>query len=217
MIVRTMWGPRLRRAAVLLAVLAGSQLGHALVYLVRYGMASAQVQSAGVHAYFPVFTGALSAILGGALMASLLLLATARSLGPGPAGRRLRTTASFADLLPVLFTAQLVLFVGQETIESWVAGGHVPSVVEQLVWGSLGQLPAAALAAAILAWLLARLEVAWSVIAAAAANPLDQPLTPAVARAPRPEPAPVARLASAFPAAFRKRGPPSLLGTTAVS
>ena len=213
-----MWGSRLQRVALVLVVLAGSQLGHALSYFVRFGMAAGAAQSTGVHAYFPAVTGVLSAVVGGLLMAGLLLVAAARSVRSVRSGLRpQRATVRFSDLLPLLFTAQLVLFVGQETMESWAAGVHVPSVIEQLIWGTIGQLPAAVIAAAVLAWLLARLEAAWTVLVDAVVSLLDEHATPAFERAGRPEPAPTLRLASAFPAAFRKRGPPHLHAEIPVS
>jgi len=43
------------------------------------------------------------------------------------------------------------------------------------------------------------------------AGAVPQPLTPALAPVRRPEPPCSLALASAFPAAFRKRGPPVLL------
>jgi hypothetical protein len=204
-------GPRLRIVAVLSVILAGSQLGHAVAYYARYGVAAGARQSAGVHAYFPTLTGSLSALVGGALMAGLVLVAAARSLRLTPPGHRRRATARFVDLLPMLFLAQLVLFMGQETIEAWVAGGHVPSAPEQLFWGALGQLPAAAIAAAVLAWLLTRLEAAWTAIVGALARLLDEPAPPLSPPAVRTAPAGWRRLSSEFPSAFRKRGPPAAL------
>ncbi len=202
-------GFRLRAAAVLLAVLAGSQLGHAIVYYARFGLDAGARQSTGVHSYFPALAGGLSAALGVLLMASLLVVAAARAMEPVPAGCRRRTTLRFFDLLPALFAAQLLVFAGQETIESLAAGGgHLPSMVELLFWGALGQLPAAAIAAAIVAWLLTGLEAAWTALLEGVWRLLNEPPPPALQRAALPEPAAALRLASAFPSAFRKRGPP---------
>ncbi|TMC13313.1 MAG: hypothetical protein E6J41_00755 [Chloroflexi bacterium] len=209
MIEGIVWGTRLRRAAVALAILAGSQLGHAIVYYARFGAGAAGRQATGVHAYFPALTGALSAALGGTALAVLLAVAAARSLAPGPAARRIRPTARFFDLLPALFAAQVLVFAGQETIESLAAGAPVPSVGELLFWAALGQLPAAAVAAAALTWLLARLESVWTALVDGVARLLGEPWTPAPARPLGLQPAPALRLASAFPAAFHKRGPPS--------
>jgi hypothetical protein len=217
MIVGVMRGSRLRAVAVLLAILAGSQLGHAIVYLARYGLDAGRLQSTGVHSYLPALAGVLSGVLGVLLMTSLLVVAAARALEPAHAGWRRRATLRFFDLLPALFAAQLLVFVVQETIEGLAAGGgHLPSVVEVLFWGTLGQLPAAAVAAAAVAWLLARLEAAWTVLVGGVARLIHEP-APALQRAIRPEPAPARRLASTFPSAFRKRGPPALLDPVVAS
>jgi hypothetical protein len=130
-------------------------------------------------------------------------------VGPAPPGWRRRSTARFAELLPVLFTAQLIVFAGQETIESLAAGGgHLPSVVELLFWGAFGQLPSAAIAAVALTWLLVRLEAAWTVLLTGPARLLPQPGALSERAAPR-APAPARLLTSTFPSAFRKRGPPA--------
>jgi hypothetical protein len=209
MIGGVVWGSRRRLIAVPAAVLAGSQLGHAFAYYARFGLEATSRQSEGVHAYLPTLAGVVSAGIGGLLMTSLLVIAAARCLGPQRAGWRRRATLRFSDLLPALFVAQLLVFSGQETVESLAAGGgHLPSVLELLFWGALGQLPAAAIAAGVLAWLLSRLEAAWTVLLDGAARLLQDPFTPAIAGPPRPAPAANLRLASAFPSAFRKRGPP---------
>jgi hypothetical protein len=192
----------------MLAILAGSQLGHAIVYGARYGAGAGSAQATGAHSYLPALATGLSAVVGLAVMAALLVAAAARSLAPGPAIRRMRATTRFFDLLPALFAAQVLLFMGQETIESLAAGGHLPSLVELVVWGTFGQLPAAAIASVALSWLLARVESAWTTLVAGVARLLGEPSTPAPERPAPPEPVPALRLATAFPAAFRKRGPP---------
>jgi hypothetical protein len=203
------WGSRLRRTAVALAVLAGSQLGHAIVYYARFGAAAGGRQAAGVHGYFPALTGGLSAAIGGLAMVCLLVLAAARATRTGPAIYRSRATVRFLDALPALFATQLLVFVGQEVIEGLASSpAHLPSLVELLVWGAFGQLPAAAVAAALLTWLLMRVDAAWSALVDGTARLLHEHFTPAFERPLRPEPALALRLASAFPSALRKRGPP---------
>lgn len=183
MIDGAVWGTRLRRGAVLLATLAGSQLGHAIVYWVRFGSNADSVQATGAHAYFPALAGGLSAVLGLGVMACLLLVAAARSLAPAPVIRRVRATIRFFDLLPALFAAQVLLFMGQETIESLATSGHLPSLVELLVWGTFGQLPAASLASVALTWLLARLELVLCELRYSLGRPvLDMPLLLVAAR-----------------------------------
>lgn len=204
-----MWGSRLRVIVALFAILAGSQLGHAIVYYTRFGLGAGNRQSAGVHSYFPALAGGLSAALGILLMTGLLVIAAARSLGPVPVGCRRRATLRFFDLLSALFVVQLLVFAGQETIEGLAAGGrHLPSVIELLFWGSLGQLPAAAITAAVITWLFTRLEEAWTILLDGAARMLHEHSTPALERASRPDPTAALRLASAFPSAFCNRGPP---------
>jgi hypothetical protein len=210
MILDIVWGSKLRFVAVPVAILAGSQLGHAIAYYARFGLEAGGRQSqAGVHSYLPTLVGVLSGALGVLLMTGLLLVAAARSLGPQQVGHRRRATLRFSDLLPALFAAQLVVFAGQETIESIAAGGgHLPSAIELLFWGTLGQLPAAAIAAGVLAWLLTRVEAAWTVLLQGAAAALGGPATPTIVALLGPAPAAALRLASACPSAFRKRGPP---------
>jgi hypothetical protein len=211
-------GDRLRPIAGAAAALAASQLGHALVYYARFGPGASSGQSAGVHAYFPTLVALLSAGLGGVLMAGLVLAAATRSLGLGPVGLRARPTVRFGDLLPALFAVQLVVFMGQEAVEALAAGGPVPSVVELLFWGALGQLPAAVVGAAVLRWLLTRLEAVWAAFLAGAERLVDRPAAPALdAARPAPGAGSLRLLASAFPAAFRKRGPPLLLTSPAAS
>ena len=61
---------------------------------------------------------------------------------------------------------QMVVFVGQEVAETLLAHESVPSVLELLLYGTAGQLPAAALGAVVIRWLSARLESAWTVLVA---------------------------------------------------
>jgi hypothetical protein len=201
------WG-FLRRLAVVLAVLAGSQLGHALTYFARFGVDGARYQSAGAHGYFPLLTAGLGGALGVALMTGLAVVAAARCTLLAPAGYRTRGTVRYLDVLAPAFAAQLVVFAGQESIEALAAGHAVPSVGELLLWGALGQLPAAVVAAIVIAWLLTRLEAAWEALVEGTSRLLVQPATPVFEPAARPEADARRRLGSAFPSAFRRRGPP---------
>jgi hypothetical protein len=212
----TVWGPRLRRGALAVAVVGGSQLGHALVYLARYGVSAGAHQSSGAHAYFPVLTAVLSGAVGGVLTVALLLLAAAHTM-PRPALWRRRPTVRYADLLPLLFLAQLAVFMGQEVLEALASGASVPSAIELLFWGTLGQLPAAALVTAVACWLLARIDAAWAALLVAAAEVAQVAAFVGLQCSPAVAPAADRLLASAFPAAFRKRGPPLPSSATAVS
>ncbi|HXM56619.1 MAG TPA: hypothetical protein VOB72_14580 [Candidatus Dormibacteraeota bacterium] len=203
---------KLRRLSLFVTVIAGSQLGHAITYAVRFGAVdAASRQAAGLHAYYPVLSGALSGVVGGALMACMIVLAAARVLRGASPGLRPRRSVGVGDVLPALFTAQLVLFVAQETVECMVGGRAIPSPVEELLWAVLGQLPAALLAAIVVSWLSARMEAAWAVLVAAVVPLLPDHLRAAriVGRVPAAPSSPA--LASTFLRAVPKRGPPALL------
>jgi hypothetical protein len=202
------WGTWLRRALVLFAIVAGSQLGHWLVYTARYGSDAGWIQSTGVHGYFPALTAGLGAVLGGVLMAGLLLAAAARWMVPVPTGFRRRGTVRFLDVVAAAFVVQLVLFVGQENIEALAAGHAASPLSEQLLWGAFGQLPAAAVAAAAITWLLTRLEAAWTAVARGVPRLLPEPSPPVDVRPVRSGAGGRRHLDSAAPSAFRKRGPP---------
>jgi hypothetical protein len=192
----------------------GSQAGHLLAYQLRFGAAAQQVQSAGAHSYFPLLAKTALGIVAVALLAGLLLVGLARILG----GRRIETASrpSYIGLLARLFTIQLALFGIQEVVEATVAGASTGSAADLLLWGTLGQLPIAAVAALALGWLSIHVESAVGAIreaigAAAVVTPL---------------PAPVAILANAAPdrallmpcvagSSLAKRGPPSSIRVTA--
>jgi hypothetical protein len=139
--------------------LVASQAGHMLVYAVVYGPAAGQVQSTGAHGYFPavVKTGfGLTAVF---LLLALAAVGLARVL----AGRRVQTAPapSFVRLVAMLFCLQLTFFVVQESIEM-AAGAPGASAAALLLWGSLGQLPVAVLAALALRWIAVRVAPAIS-------------------------------------------------------
>lgn len=198
----------LRRTVLLIIAVAGSQLGHAVAYFLKYGLGAASTETTGVHTYFPALSATLGALVGGALMATFILLAAVRLVDGVPLGCRRQRTARAFDILPTLFVAQLAIFVGQEMIETLVAGGPIPSVIELLFWGAIGQLPAALLSAFVLSWLSARIEAAWTCLVAAAARIIPGPALPAREPTQGPEPVLSLALAATFPPAFLKRGPP---------
>ena len=148
------------RVAVLIGLaLAGAQAGHLIAYQVRFGAAAQQLQSSGAHAYFPAEVKTALGLAALALLASLLLIAVARTAARGV---RVRTveSPSYLSLLATLFTVQLAFFVAQEVAESAVAGVSIDSAATLILWGTIGQLPAAALLAAALRWLWSRVEEA---------------------------------------------------------
>lgn len=144
-------------APVGVAVL-GSQAGHLLAYEVRFGSAAQQLQSSGAHTYFPGLVRTTLGVVAALLLAGMFAIGLARVLS----GRPIRGSSSphYLRLVAVLYTVQLAWFAGQEVSESLIAGTSVDSVANFLLWGTLGQLPVAVVAAAGLRWLMARLECA---------------------------------------------------------
>lgn len=142
---------------VLTLGLLGSQAGHLLAYQARFGAAAQQLQSTGAHAYFPglvkTFIGAAAVLV----LAGLFLIGLARVLSrrraplDGSAPSLLRLTAA-------LFTIQLAVFAVQEAVEATLGGAPATSATSLLLWGALGQLPIAALAALALRWFLLRFD-----------------------------------------------------------
>ncbi len=182
-----------------------SQAGHVVAYELRYGTAAQQVQSSGSHAYFPATakTGlgaAAAVILIGLLAVGFARLAAGRPIRHEPA-------PSFLRLLGLLYTYQLTCFVLQETAEAAVGGIPPSSATTLLLWGTLGQLPVAMVAALALRWLVARLRPALA--------QLLVPLGAAYQRfvwAVSPRAFPLATVvdvsSDGITAAFNRRGPP---------
>jgi hypothetical protein len=148
------------RAALSVAglAIAGSQAGHLLAYTLRFGAAAASLQSSGAHAYFPSIVKPALGIAAMALLGVLLAVGLARAV----AGRRLEhePAPSFLRLLAVLYTVQLGCFAAQETAEAALNGASPSSASVLILWGTIGQLPVAVVAAIALRWLLVRLPPA---------------------------------------------------------
>ena len=163
----------IKRAWIVLGVgVLAAQAGHLLAYQVRLGAAAQQVQSSGVHTYFP---GAVRTSLGlaaGLALAGLFIVGLARILSRRPI--RPGSAPHYLRLVAALFTIQLLFFAAQEVGEALVAGMPGISVAQLLLWGSLGQLPIALVAAAGLRWLLARFEPAVAQIRIALASAPQQ-------------------------------------------
>jgi hypothetical protein len=196
--------------AVLGVAMLGSQAGHLLAYQVRFGAAATQMQSSGAHAYFPGVVRTSLGVIAALLLAGLFVVGLARTLS----GRSIRpgSAPNLLRLVAVLYTLQLAWFAGQEAGEELLAGLPVDSVAHLLLWGTLGQLPVAVIAAVSLRWLLARFESAVTEIRVA------------LAALPKPNLPPIAIAASvwvhgnralalrpAASASVAKRGPPSAL------
>lgn len=161
---------------MVVAVLS-SQAGHLLAYAVRFGSAAAQVQSTGPHTYFAILAKTSLGMVAAALLGSLFLVGLARIL----TSRQVRTGSapSYIALVAALFTIQLVCFAGQEVAEAALAGAPTGTAAHLLLWGTLGQLPVAAVAALAVRWLAARVEAAVDDIRGAMAQPFDGPPVPA--------------------------------------
>ena len=208
----------IRRRAALAAIglgVVGSQAGHLLAYQVRFGAAAQHVQSTGAHSYFPLVARTSLGLAAAALLAGVFLVALARVL----TGRRVRTDPqpSYVGLLAAMFTIQLVLFSVQEVVEAMVAGSSAGSAPQLLLWGTLGQLPVAAIAALALRWLAARVEAAVAgvrEILTAALRVAPMPASLAVPVYTAPDRALLmSRVACSQPS---RRGPPSSMRLSAV-
>jgi hypothetical protein len=158
-----------RVVGVLVLALVGSQVGHLLVYELEFGRLAPTVESTGPHAYFPALAGTAVALCGLALlMAALLLGATKLVVAKSMRQRVVRQP--LLDLLPALFTLQLAIFIGQETIEALAAGAPVqPDLV---LLGASGQLPVAAVVAVAISLVSARVESALRSLRLMVARPL---------------------------------------------
>jgi hypothetical protein len=194
--------------AVLGLGLLGSQAGHLLAFQVRFGAAAQQIQSSGAHAYFPLVAKTALGAAAAALIGALLVVGLARILS----GRHIKSVSepSYVSLLAVLFSIQLAAFVAQEVAEAIIAGNMVASSAPDLMlWGTLGQLPIAAIAAIAFRWLSARVEAAVGVIrdvsGATAPLRLTAPV-PIPVYAPSDQALLMSRVARSH---LAKRGPPS--------
>jgi hypothetical protein len=193
--------------AVGVSVLA-AQAGHLIAYQLHFGAAAQQIQSTGAHLYLP---GLVRTSLG---IAAVLILSAAFVVGLARIlrGRSIRhdSTPPLLRLFAAMFTIQLAWFAGQEVVEALVAGTPTASVADLLLWGTLGQLPVAVVAAAGLRWLLARFEAAITEIRIGLATVPTPLFSPALAMPilRDTERAPI--LKSVASASLAKRGPPSL-------
>ncbi|HEX7137854.1 MAG TPA: hypothetical protein VF219_08410, partial [Vicinamibacterales bacterium] len=119
--------------------------------------AAEQIQSAGVHAYFPTLVKTAFGLCAAFVLLALVATGVARLL----AGRRLRNVPgpSLLRVVALLFCLQLTCYVVQETIEM-AAGAPAASAPALLLWGTVGQLPAAAVAALVMRWFMVRVAPA---------------------------------------------------------
>jgi hypothetical protein len=201
-------------AAALLGLLL-SQPGHALTYLLRYGNQGLALQTQGVHGYFPTLMRLSWVLVGLLVVTSLFVISAGRlALGSALARRRLPGVGP-GGLFLVLAIVQLNVYFAQEALEARAVGHalDLPGYLGILGWGLLGQLPLGGLAAFSLSWLSSPLETAIAVLRSpfTIARGLSSNFAPALAPVAWPRPPYAPRLATTYPPAFRKRGPPAQL------
>lgn len=187
----------------------GSQAGHLVAYQLRFGASAQQMQASGAHAYYPVLLKTILGIGAGALVAGLLVIGLTRVLTGRSAVAVSRPP--YLAVLALLFTVQLGVFAGQEVSEAALAGAHVDSAAALLLWGTIGQLPVAAVASLALCWLASRFEFALAEIRAALTPPAFHYRLTAAAVPAWSAPARSLIQSSVAGASLVKRGPPSSL------
>ena len=201
---------------VVLAVfttVSASQLGHLITYFVRFGSGALAAQSTGAHAYYPS-VGVLAGGLGGAtVLFALAAIALARLIAGRAAGLRVTSGWRIWELFAALFTIQLAIYAGQETMESVLANAPVAGALVLILLGSIGQLPAALIAAVAISWISKRFTGAVAVLRAAIRPRVIRlnfvvPVQPMVVGQTR-----LIVLAQSSPRSLAKRGPPPPLLT----
>ncbi len=143
---------------VLALGLLSSQAGHLLAYWTRFGDRAWSIQASGAHLYFPLVAKTAVGGVAAILIAGLLVVGLARVV----AGRRLDsdTSVSYLRLLALVFTVQMACYAAQESIEAGLGVAPATTAAGIVLWGTLGQLPVAAISALALRWLAARVEPA---------------------------------------------------------
>jgi len=190
--------------ALPIIVLAASQVGHLLASELRAGPRT------GAHGYVPALTTVALGIAGATVLAGVLAVAAAHVARTGPRAALLPgSRPRLLDVSAVLFALQFALFLAQETLEAAACGAALPDIAGLLLWGCLGQLPVALVAALAVRWLGARFDAAAEELSAAAGRALTP--RPALAPAPAAPAARPARRPRPLVAAISQRGPPALL------
>lgn len=156
-----------RVVLAVLATVSASQLGHLISYFVRFGSGALAAESTGVHAYYPS-VGVLAGGLGGAaILFALAAIALARLIAGRAAGLRVTSGWRIWELFAALFTIQLVIYASQETLEAILGNASLPGALDLILLGSIGQLPAALIAAVAISWISKRFVGAVAVLRAA--------------------------------------------------
>src|SRR5260221_7933422 len=150
-----MIGAMIGRRQVLALVgvgILGSQAGHLLTYQLVFGSAAQHLQSSGSHAYFPLLAKTALGAIAAAVLAGMFVIGLSRVLSSRQRVAQ-PSDSSFVQLVAALFTIQLACFISQEVVEGMASGTGSASAPYLLLWGTLGQLPVAAVAAMGLRWL----------------------------------------------------------------
>ena len=155
---RAMIGRRQALIAAAVGIL-GSQAGHLLTYQLLFGSAAQHLQSSGQHAYLPLLAKTALGAVAAVFLAGMFVIGLARMIS-GRSRVEAGSQNSYVELLALLFTVQLACFIVQEVTEAAIAGTSAASAPYLLLWGTLGQLPVAAVAAIGLRWLWTRFESA---------------------------------------------------------
>ena len=198
-----------RAATALLGLglaLTASQAGHLVVYQLRYGGAALRLQGSGSHAYFPALVKMGLGTTAAAALVALLAVGFARLAGGRPV--RSGDAPPFMRLLAILFSVQLAAFLVQETLEAALTGAASTSPGGLLLWGALGQLLTAGLAALALRWLVVEVAPALEQLALRPDRALV-PVARIVVLSVSPARAELAVFDRHLTAAFNRRGPPS--------
>ena len=215
--LRTMIGLMRRVRAdprVVLAVLttvSASQLGHLISYFVRFGPGALAAQSTGVHAYYPSVGVVAGGLGGAAILFALSAIALARLIAGRAAGLRVTSGWRIWELFAALFTIQLAIYASQETLESILGNAPVAGALSLILLGSIGQLPAAFIAAVAISWISKRFGGAVVVLRAAMRHPVIRlnfavPVQPIRAGQTR-----LVVLTQSSQRSLAKRGPPPTL------
>ena len=196
--------------AVLTAVSA-SQLGHLISYFVRFGSGALAAQSTGVHAYYPSVGVVVGGLGGAAIVFALAAIALARVIASRAVGLRVTSGWRIWEVFAALFTIQIVIYAGQETLESILGNAPVAGALDLILLGSIGQLPAALIAAVAISWISTRFGGAVAVLRAAIRPRVIRlnftvPVQPIVAGQAR-----LVVLTQSSPRSLAKRGPPPAL------
>lgn len=163
--------PTVRLFATLVLAALLEPLGHAAAYVLRYGPSQAwQLQSQGSHAYFPrIFSLSAISLLVAAALGVTAVISIRLILGS-----RQVSAAGIRSTFAILALTQCALFGAKETIEA-LAVQTTPDLPSIAILAICVQLPLAALAAWLIAWMRGYLALAPDALRAVLAVRLAPP------------------------------------------